>query len=69
MGVITDTKLQRVSPIFSHAIRDNSQCDFLLFVIAQPPDTILHSSQTQVGNNSVPWNSITTSEAGKLGSI
>ena len=50
-------------------VGDNSHCDFLLFVTVQPPDTILHSSQTQVGNDSVPRNSITTSEAGKLGCI
>ena len=45
----------------------NSDCEFLLFVIAQPPDTILHSGQTKVGNDSVPWNSIITSEVGELG--
>jgi hypothetical protein len=47
----------------------NTDCDFLLFIIAQPPDTILHSSQTQVGNDSVPWTSVTIPEVGKLGCI
>ena len=64
-----DCNLSESSIIHTDCIRDNSHSDFLLFITAQPPDTILDSSQTQVGNDSVPWNSITTSEAGKLGCI